>query len=43
VAWADEIVGEEWSPGPEPGAVFDEEHDLACITRYERHVAALQG
>jgi hypothetical protein len=32
-----------WSPGPQPGAVFDEAYDLACITRYERHVAALQG
>jgi hypothetical protein len=32
-----------WSPGPVPGAVFEEAYDLACISRYERHVAALQG
>jgi hypothetical protein len=32
-----------WSPGPEPGAVFEDAYDLACIARYERHVAAVQG
>jgi hypothetical protein len=32
-----------WSPGPEPGTVYEEAYGLACITRYERHVAAVQG
>jgi hypothetical protein len=31
------------SPGPGPGAVYEEAYDLACIARYERHVAAVQG
>jgi hypothetical protein len=39
----DEDPFECWSPGPGPGAVYEEAYDLACITRYERHVAAVQG
>jgi hypothetical protein len=34
---------EVWTVGPEPGSVFDESYDLACVARYERHVAAVQG